>query len=126
LSGSLSAEHLRSAYLGLGSTYRALGQYSEAERTLREGLAHFPEAAELKVFLAMAFHNIGQSKQAVELLLTVLAESSSDAQSRATARQSCSTPKTSKGRGQMRPNLSLHPKCYGWLRQHTHSGELKR
>jgi tetratricopeptide (TPR) repeat protein len=80
LSGSLSAEHLRSAYLGLGSTYRALGQYSEAERTLREGIARFPEAAELKVFLAMALHNLGQSKQAVELLLTVLAESSSDAQ----------------------------------------------
>jgi tetratricopeptide (TPR) repeat protein len=80
LSGSLSAEHLRSAYLGLGSTYRALGQYSQAERTLRTGLARFPEAAELKVFLAMALHNLGQSKQAVELLLTVLAESSSDAQ----------------------------------------------
>ena len=82
LSGPLSAEHLRSAYLGLGSTYRALGQYSEAERTLRDGLARFPEAAELKVFLAMALHSLGQSKQAVELLLTVLAESSSDAQLR--------------------------------------------
>lgn len=80
LSGSLSTEHLRSAYLGLGSTYRALGQYSEAERTLREGLARFPEAAELKVFFAMTLHNLGQSKQAVELLLTVLADSSGDAQ----------------------------------------------
>jgi hypothetical protein len=28
----------------------------------------------------MALHNLGQAKQAVELLLTVLAESSSDAQ----------------------------------------------
>lgn len=79
LAGSLSAEHLRSAYLGLGSTYRALGQYPAAERTLREGLSRFPEAAELKAFLAMALHNLGQSKQAVELLLTVLAQSSSDA-----------------------------------------------
>jgi len=78
LSGELEAEHLRSAYLGLGSTYRALGQYPEAERTLREGLARFPDAAELKAFLAMALHNLGQSKQAVELLLTVLAQSSSD------------------------------------------------
>ena len=80
ISGGLSAEHLRSAYLGLGSTYRALGQYSAAERTLREGLTRFPDAAELKAFLAMALHNLGQSKQAVELLLTVLAQSSSDAQ----------------------------------------------
>ena len=80
MSGSLSAEHHRSAYLGLGSTYRALGQYPEAERTLREGLTRFPDAAELKAFLAMALHNLGQSKQAVDLLLTVLAQSSSDAQ----------------------------------------------
>ena len=79
MSGELSIEHLRSAHLGLGSTYRALGQYAEAERTLREGLARFPDAAELTVFLAMALHNLGQSKQAVELLLTVLAQSSSDA-----------------------------------------------
>jgi tetratricopeptide (TPR) repeat protein len=80
LCGSLSVEHLRSAFLGLGSTYRALGQYPAAEHTLREGLARYPDAAELKVFLAMALHNLGQSKQAVELLLTVLAESSSDAE----------------------------------------------
>jgi len=79
MSGELSVEHLRSAYLGLGSTYRALGQYPQAELTLREGLARFPDAAELKAFLAMALHNLGQSKQAVELLLTVLAQSSSDA-----------------------------------------------
>ena len=79
MSGELSVEHLRSAHLGLGSTYRALGQYAEAEHTLREGLARFPDAAELKVFLAMALHNLGQSKHAVELLLTVLAQSSSDA-----------------------------------------------
>jgi tetratricopeptide (TPR) repeat protein len=79
MSGELSVEHLRSAHLGLGSTYRALGQYVEAEHTLREGLARFPDAAELKVFLAMALHNLGQSKHAVELLLTVLAQSSSDA-----------------------------------------------
>jgi hypothetical protein len=63
LAGQLPAEHLRSAHLGLGSTFRALG------------LARFPDAAELKVFLAMELHNLGQSKQAVELLLGVLAQS---------------------------------------------------
>jgi len=41
ISGRLSDEHLRSAYLGLGSTYRTLGQYQSAEHTLREGLAQF-------------------------------------------------------------------------------------
>jgi tetratricopeptide (TPR) repeat protein len=78
LAGHLAPEQLRSAYLGLGSTYRALGQYPAAERTLREGLARFPDAGELKTFLAMALQNLGESKRAVELLLTVLAETSAD------------------------------------------------
>ena len=78
LLGPLSEEHLRGAYLGLGSTYRALGRYTEAEATLRQGVEHFPEANEMKVFLAMALHNLGQSKAAVECLLAVLAQTSSD------------------------------------------------
>jgi thioredoxin-like negative regulator of GroEL len=32
----------------------------------------------MKVFLAMTLHNLGQSKAAVECLLTVLAKTSSD------------------------------------------------
>ncbi len=78
LLGQLSEENLRGAYLGLGSTYRALGRYSEAEATLRQGLERFPDANEIKVFLAMTLHNLGQSKAAVECLLTVLAQTSSD------------------------------------------------
>ena len=80
IAGTLSPEQLRSAYLGLGSTYRALGRYAEAERTLEDGLARFPDAAELEVFLAMALHNVGKSKQAVERLLRVLARTSGDAE----------------------------------------------
>lgn len=80
IAGALPREQLRSAYLGLGSTYRALGRYAEAVRTLEEGLARFPDAAELEVFLAMALHNVGRSKQAVECLLRVLARTSSDAE----------------------------------------------
>jgi len=78
LLGPLSEENLRGAYLGLGSTYRVLGRYAEAEATLRLGLERFPQANEMKVFLAMTLHNLGQSKAAVECLLTVLAETSSD------------------------------------------------
>ena len=78
LGGELAAEKRRRAYLGLSSTYRALGRYAEAERTAHEGLAHFPDAVELSAFLAMALHNRGQSKRAVELLLTLLANTSSD------------------------------------------------
>jgi len=78
LLGPLSEEHLRGAYLGLGSTYRALGRYTEAEATLRQGVERFPEANEMKVFLAMALQNLGQSKAAVEYLLAVLAQTSGD------------------------------------------------
>jgi hypothetical protein len=45
----------------------------------REGLARFEDAAELKTFLAMTLHNLGRSKEGVELLLAVLAQSSADA-----------------------------------------------
>jgi tetratricopeptide (TPR) repeat protein len=76
----LSADELRGAYLGLGSTYRVLGQYEQAIATLEKGLATFPEATELVVFKAMAEHNVGRSKEAVEALLRVIAETSNDAE----------------------------------------------
>lgn len=85
LSGKLPAAMRRSAYTGLGSTYRTLGRYEDAERTLQEGLRHFPDAAELKVFLAMVHHNMGRSKAAVESLLVLLARTTSDAELRAYA-----------------------------------------
>jgi tetratricopeptide (TPR) repeat protein len=75
----LPLESQRGAYLGLGSTLRTLGQYRQAEATLQAGLAHYPDAAELKTFLAMTLYNLGQSRQAVELLLTVVADTSADA-----------------------------------------------
>ena len=62
----------------MGSTYRVLGRYTEAEATLCLDLERFPQANEMKVFLAMTLHNLGQSKAAFEYLLTVLAETSSD------------------------------------------------
>lgn len=40
----------------------------------------------------------------------------------------CSVPRSrlvARARSLM-PNPSLHPTCYGWLRQHPHAGELKR
>ena len=78
LEGPLSGASLRGAFLGLGSTYRTLGKYVEAEATLRSGLAAFPAANDIKVFLAMVCHNLGRSKEAVESLLLLLAETSED------------------------------------------------
>jgi hypothetical protein len=56
---------------------RALTAATRDER-LRAGLSRFREAVELKTFLAMKPHNLGQSKQAVEMLLIALAQTSAD------------------------------------------------
>src|SRR5262249_37997349 len=36
--GTLADDEVRSALLGLGSTYRALGRYAESDQTLRQGI----------------------------------------------------------------------------------------
>lgn len=66
------------AFLGLGSTYRALGAFEQAEETLRQGLAEFPSSRALQVFLALALYNRQKQKEAVELVLTNLLETTSD------------------------------------------------
>jgi tetratricopeptide (TPR) repeat protein len=74
----LTQEQLCSAYLGLGSTLRCLGRFGEADEAFRTGLERFPDAHGLAVFRAMAQHNLGQSKAAIEALLALLARTSSD------------------------------------------------
>lgn len=66
------------AFLGLGSTYRGLGEYRHAEETLRQGLSEFPQSRALQVFLAMALYNTQQYREAMELALTNLAETTAD------------------------------------------------
>jgi len=78
IDAGLSDEALRSAYLGLGSTYRVLGRYQEALATFDEGLSKFPGAAELEVFKSMALYNVGRNREAVAGLLAVVVETSND------------------------------------------------
>lgn len=78
LDSGLGGEDLRDALLGLGSTYRALGEYEKAVSTLRRGVDLFPGHGGLKVFLAMALYNAGESKQACEMLLQIVSETSAD------------------------------------------------
>lgn len=74
----LPDEELEAAYLGLGSTFRALGRYAEADTTLADGRARFPGSNALAVFHAMALFNLGRPQQAFELLLVLLARTSGD------------------------------------------------
>lgn len=68
---------LQEAYLGLGSTYRTIGEYTKSKNILEEGLERFKHNG-LKVFLAMTLYNLGEYAEAMQYLLTVIAETSSD------------------------------------------------
>lgn len=74
----LSEASLRGAWLGLGSSYRSTGQYAEALAAFEQGLARFPDAAEFRVFRAMACYNLGHHKEGMESLLAVLAATTTD------------------------------------------------
>ncbi|MER5833916.1 tetratricopeptide repeat protein [Streptomyces sp. NPDC002130] len=79
LEGSgLSDEDRRGALLGLGSTYRILGRYTQAVDTLRQGAAEFPDDGALQTFLAMALFNTDQHHEAMQILLKLLATTSQD------------------------------------------------
>jgi tetratricopeptide (TPR) repeat protein len=78
IAGDLPDEERRGALLGLGSTYRALGEYPEAVGVLGRGVSEFPADRAMQTFLALALYNIGEHRQAVDLLLKHLVETTSD------------------------------------------------
>jgi tetratricopeptide (TPR) repeat protein len=74
----LSGPDLERCLLGLGSTYRVLGFYQQAVETLRRGVREFPHHRGLQVFLAMALYNTQNYKEAMEIVLTNLMETTTD------------------------------------------------
>ena len=78
LETGLSGDDLKGALLGMGSTYRCLGEYQKSIETFRYALALFPDCHEFKVFLGMAHYNIGEYAKAMEILLNSLADTSGD------------------------------------------------
>ncbi len=80
LTGPLSDEQERGAFLGLGSTYRVLGEFQKSVDVLDRGLTRFPEAPELRAFRAITLYNLGRSAEAVSCLLGLVAETSADPQ----------------------------------------------
>lgn len=79
LAHGLKGEDRPDAMLGLGSTYRTLGRYEDSQQLLQQAIAQYPERRELKVFYAMTLYNLGQSAEAIGVLLEQLAATSSDA-----------------------------------------------
>lgn len=78
LSLGLPGEDRAGAILGLGSTYRTLGQYEQAKVWFEKGMSEFPERREFEVFYAMVLYNLGEHAQAMKRLLVQLADTSSD------------------------------------------------
>ncbi|MFD1176016.1 tetratricopeptide repeat protein [Paenibacillus puldeungensis] len=66
------------AYLGLGSTFRTLGMYNEAQLILDEAIKEYPDQREFQVFYAMVKFNQKEYKESTEILLKQLAETSND------------------------------------------------
>ena len=77
-SRDLPEENLVGAYLGLGSTYRVLGEYGDSRRVLREGLKRFPADRALSTFLALTLYNLGEHHEATSTLLKNLGETTVD------------------------------------------------
>jgi tetratricopeptide (TPR) repeat protein len=74
----LSGDDLQNALLGMGSTYRCIGEYQKAKETFLRALELFPDQHEFKVFLAMTYYNLTEHSKAMELLLISLVETSKD------------------------------------------------
>jgi predicted Zn-dependent protease len=70
IAGDLSDEDLRGAFLGYGSTLRAMGRDQDSER--------FPDFRPLRVFHALTAYSLGRPRDAVEALLRVIVETTSD------------------------------------------------
>lgn len=74
----LSDEDLKGCYLGLGSTYRCIGEYEKSVELFDRAIKKFPSQNEYKVFKAMALYNLNNHQEAMNLLLNVIAKTSSD------------------------------------------------
>ncbi|MFJ7665929.1 tetratricopeptide repeat protein [Lysinibacillus sp. NPDC097195] len=76
----LSGADLEGAFLGLGSTYRTLGEYEKSKKILLQGITLFPSNKALQVFYAMTLYNLHEHHKAMELLLQCLVDTTTDAE----------------------------------------------
>jgi tetratricopeptide (TPR) repeat protein len=66
------------ALIGLGSTLRNLGHLDRAADVLESGQTQFPDHPEFAAFLALVRHDQGRHRDAVQLALTTLLDTSED------------------------------------------------
>ncbi|MFA9559494.1 tetratricopeptide repeat protein [Evansella sp. AB-rgal1] len=74
----LPEKDLEGAFLGLGSTYRALGQYEKSKSTFLKGMELFPNNRAMQTFYSMTLYNLKEHDKAMELLLKCLVDTTKD------------------------------------------------
>jgi tetratricopeptide (TPR) repeat protein len=79
ISNGLSGEDRRGAMLGLGSTYRSLGEYEKSLKVFDQAISEFPEDRALKVFRSLTLYNLGNFEESVSQILIQLLDTTSDA-----------------------------------------------
>ena len=78
LENGLIGNEREGAFVGLGSTYRVIGEYAKSRSVFEKGMAEFPENKAIPVFLAMTLHNLNEHDLAMETLLSVVATTTRD------------------------------------------------
>ena len=71
-------EDREGAMLGLGSTYRCLGDYEKSLKVFDQATSEFPENRALKVFRALTLYNLGHADESVGQLLIQLLDTTSN------------------------------------------------
>lgn len=74
----LHGQDLIDAYLGLGSTYRNVGEYTKSKEIFESAIIMFPDFRPFRVFLSFTLHNLADHTKAMELLIKELVATTSD------------------------------------------------
>lgn len=76
----LPSQELEGAFLGLGSTYRTLGEYQKSKKVFERGMESFPNNKALQIFYSMTLYNLNEHSKAMELLLKCLVDTTVDSE----------------------------------------------
>ncbi|HVZ62969.1 MAG TPA: tetratricopeptide repeat protein [Lacunisphaera sp.] len=74
----LPPNELSGAFIGLGTTLRALGHLERSVEVLRTGASQFPDNPEFAVFLALTLFAQGRQAEALRLVLDTLCDTTDD------------------------------------------------
>jgi tetratricopeptide (TPR) repeat protein len=75
----LQGQDLIDAYLGLGSSYRTVGEYTKSKDIFDKAISIFPDFKPFKIFLSLTLYNLNEHSKAMEILIKELVATTADA-----------------------------------------------